>query len=248
MMENILVSIITVSYNSENTIRDTIESVLNQTYKHIEYIIVDGLSKDHTVEIAKSYEKKFRDRGYQYRIISEKDNGIYDAMNKGIKMSQGKIIGIINSDDWYESDAVQTVVKEFENKTFDMLYADLKIIKKNGSHFIKHSRLRKYVTTRDWNHPTTFMNRDVYDSYLYKCESLYDDFDMLLKVREDGRKIVVIPKVLANFRVGGISNQKSIKTAIERCRIRYTIYRNHGFSRWYLIECILMECGKAIMS
>ena len=83
-MENILVSIITVSYNSEKTIRDTIESVLHQTYKNIEYIIVDGLSADNTVVIDESYREKFAEKGYRYHIISEKDNGIYDAMNKGV--------------------------------------------------------------------------------------------------------------------------------------------------------------------
>lgn len=244
---HIQASIITVAYNSEETIQDTIESVLNQTYQNIEYIIVDGLSSDHTVEIAKSYEKKFIEKGYAYRVISEKDNGIYDAMNKGIRLSKGEVIGIINSDDWYELDAVETAVKYFSKQKMDMLYADLRVVKEDGSSFIKHSRIRKFVTTRDWNHPTTFMSRKVYNRYLYKCESLYDDMDMMLKVREDGGKIVVINKVLANFRMGGISNQKQLGKVWERCKIRYRIYRNHGFSRWYWFECMVMEFGKTLV-
>ena len=243
----ILVSIVTVAYNSEKTIQDTIESVLNQTYPNIEYLIVDGLSTDDTVKIARSYEKKFEEKGYKYKVISEKDNGIYDAMNKGIKASTGELIGIINSDDWYELDAVETVVKQFAKINFDMLYADLRVIKEDGSKFVKHSCMRKFVTTRDWNHPTTFMNRKVYDSYLYKCESLYDDMDMMLKVREDNREIVVINKILANFRLGGVSNQKQINKIWERCKARYRIYRNHGFSRLYWFECLFMEFGKAIV-
>ncbi len=98
----LLVSIITVSYNSEKSIRRTIESVLNQTYSKIEYHIVDGLSTDNTIEIAREYDEKFAEKGIKYIISSERDNGIYDAMNKGILRSAGKIVGIINSDDWYE--------------------------------------------------------------------------------------------------------------------------------------------------
>ena len=95
-----LVSIITVCYNSAQTIHKAIESVLNQTYSNIEYTIVDGLSKDNTMEIAESYADAFREKGYTFRIVSEKDNGIYDAMNKGIRMASGELIGMINSDDW----------------------------------------------------------------------------------------------------------------------------------------------------
>ena len=88
-----LVSLITVCFNSEKTIRNTIESVLNQTYSEIEYIIVDGLSKDNTLGIVHEYDEKFKEKGVIYRVISEKDNGIYDAMNKGIGMAQGEIVG-----------------------------------------------------------------------------------------------------------------------------------------------------------
>jgi glycosyltransferase involved in cell wall biosynthesis len=153
----ILVSIITVAYNSENTIRDTIESVLNQTYTNIEYIIVDGLSKDHTFEIAKSYQNKFIQKGIAYTIKSEKDNGIYDAMNKGIKISQGEIIGIINSDDWYEQDTIEKVVESFKNTKFDYFFGDLRLI--NGKKTkIKHAKYTKhYVSSRNWNHPTSFV-------------------------------------------------------------------------------------------
>ena len=100
-------SIITVSYNSSKTIEKTINSVLSQTYKDVEYIIVDGASSDGTVEIIKEYEPLFEGR---MKWISEPDNGIYFAMNKGIQMAKGELIGIINSDDWYENDAVEKIV------------------------------------------------------------------------------------------------------------------------------------------
>jgi len=102
-MKDILVSIITPCLNSKKTIRKTIESVINQTYKNIEYIIVDGESTDGTIEIINEYREKYKDC---IKFISEKDNGIYDAMNKGIKLCSGSLIGIINSDDYYETNAV----------------------------------------------------------------------------------------------------------------------------------------------
>ena len=130
-----LVSVITVCYNSEKTVRKAIESVLNQTYPEIEYILVDGASKDNTVSVAKEYEARFSEKGYTYRIISEKDNGIYDAMNKGIRAASGVLVGMVNSDDWYEPIAVETAVKAYEETGFEMFYADVNVIKEDGSIF-----------------------------------------------------------------------------------------------------------------
>lgn len=96
-----VISIITVTYNSGNTLATTIQSVLSQTYSDIEYIIVDGLSKDNTVSIIKEYESKFGDR---LKWISEEDSGLYDAMNKGIRMATGHVVGILNSDDFFYSE------------------------------------------------------------------------------------------------------------------------------------------------
>ena len=101
------ISIITVSYNSEKTISRTIESVYNQTYQPYEYIIVDGLSQDSTVEIAKRYEQKFKEKGIIYKVISEKDNGLYDAMNKGIAIADGELVGMLISVVWYELDVLK---------------------------------------------------------------------------------------------------------------------------------------------
>ena len=107
------ITIITVCYNSEKTIKDTIESVLAQNYKNFEYIIIDGKSKDNTVDIIKSYEPKFNGK---MKWISEKDKGIYDAMNKGVKLASGDIIGLINADDILAtSNAFQIIVDTFKN-------------------------------------------------------------------------------------------------------------------------------------
>ena len=159
MNDSVKVSVVTVCYNSEKTIRDTIESVLNQTYSNIEYLIIDGKSADRTVEIAEEYRQAFEERGMEYIISSEKDHGIYDAMNKGTQRATGELVGILNSDDWYEKNAVERVVDTYEKTAFDMFYADIRLIKPDGSSVVKHSRYRKFSTSSVWYHPTSFVKR-----------------------------------------------------------------------------------------
>jgi len=243
------VSIVTISYNSGRTIRQTIESVLNQTVPCKEYFIMDGLSSDDTVAIAREYEKKFAGMGVDYRVYSEKDKGLYDAMNKGIALTTGTIVGMINSDDWYEPSAVETVLEQYEKEPFDMMYADLNMIRNEKLRGIKRARLReKYITTRDWNHPTTFIRRELYNIYHYPCESVYDDLDVLLKVRKNGHKVVIVNKVLANYRLGGRSNSRGLKAALHRMRLKYRIYRDNGYSRLYFLEAFFMEIGKWLLT
>lgn len=244
-----LVSIITVCYNSADTVAKAIESVLSQTYPYIEYIIVDGLSKDNTVEIAKGYEEAFRQKGYTYRIISEKDKGIYDAMNKGIRMAGGELIGMINSDDWYEPIAVETAVNAYQQENCDVFYGDINLIRSNGQIIVKKSRLDRFPSTRHWNHPTTFITKKAYDEVgLYHNEAIYDDFDLILRMRRAGKKIAIRNVVLANFKTGGVSNEKSLKKCFKRIKIRYKNYRNNGYSFLYIFECVAMEFAKLILS
>ena len=244
-----LVSVITICYNSEKTVRRAIESVLNQTYPEIEYIVVDGDSSDNTVAIAKEYEARFIEKGYKFRVISEKDNGLYDAMNKGIRMATGELIGLVNSDDWYEPIAVETAVKTHMETGCDMFYADCNLVKDNGSVIVKHSRLDKFPSSRNWNHPTTFITKKAYDEQgLYRCQTLYDDFDLVLRMRKAGKKIAIRNVVLSNFKTGGVSNQKSLKACFKRIKARYGCYRNNGYSPLYIFECVAMEFAKLILS
>ena len=128
------VSIITVSLNSESTIKECIESVLSQTYKNIEYIIVDGMSNDKTIKIIDSYRSKLD------KFISEKDEGIYDAMNKGIKLATGDIVGILNSDDeYFNENVIENVVEAISNKQADSLHGDLCFVDPNNTRIIKDS-------------------------------------------------------------------------------------------------------------
>ena len=242
------VSIITVTYDSEDTLGITMESVLAQTYTNIEYLIIDGASKDGTVALAEHYREEMNRKGVRLKIISEPDSGIYDAMNKGIRMAEGSIIGILNSDDWYEPDTVETVVKTFQKEKCDLLFSNIRMHKTDGSSFVKRARIRKFQTSRDWNHPTMFVKSEVYKSHLFRNKGIHDDYGCYLQIAKEGYRIITLDKVLANFRLGGVSNHKSLKEAVQRIKDRYQwCYRVHGYSRWYLLECIAIEAAKMLL-
>lgn len=242
------VSIITVTYNSEETLPYTIESILNQTNGKIEYLIIDGASKDKTVEVAESYRLRLEERGIDYTIVSEPDGGIYDAMNKGIKLSTGDIIGILNSSDKYESDTVKTVVEEFEKNDCDLLFSNIRMVKTDGTEFVKKARLRRFQTSRDWNHPTMFVKSEVYKDNLFRDKGIHDDYGCYLQMLKKGYSIKVVDKVLATFTMGGASNHKSFKEARRRIHDRYKwCYRVNGYSRLYFIECVAIEAAKMIL-
>jgi len=224
-MDEIKVSIITVCYNSELTIERTIKSVLNQTYKNIEYIIVDGKSSDNTVAIAEKYTDEFDGR---MTIISEKDNGIYDAMNKGIKNSSGCIIGIINSDDYYEDNAVEIIVENYKNNISEKLaiYYGGTAMVKDGTvsrvTYSNHELLEKKMIT----HPSCFVTRAVYDEIgvfdlRYSCVA---DYDFMLRAKRSG-KVTFIPvkSVVANFTLGGMSSTNKAYIDLLHLQMRYGI-------------------------
>ena len=151
------ISVITVVHNNVENIKDAIDSVHGQTYKNIEHIIIDGLSTDGTVEIVKSYGKKIN------KFITEKDKGIYDAMNKGITLASGDIIGILNSDDIYFDDNVlEDVVNVFKEKQSDSIYGDLIYVEKNNINEVvrywKSSAFKLGSFAKGWHppHPTFF--------------------------------------------------------------------------------------------
>ena len=242
-----LVTIVTVAFNSEKTIEKTIKSVLNQTYPKIEYLIIDGKSGDKTVEIAKAYEEQALKKGYSYRIVSEKDRGIYDAMNKGIALAKGEIMGFINSDDWYEKDAVALSVKTMLKKQCDITFGDIAIHKADGSRIVKKAKLSPYETSRHWNHPTMFVKTSVYRDFPFRQKGIHDDYGAYLAMKKAGKKVEVIHRVLADFSMGGASNKRSLRLSVKRIKDRYGCYRDNGYGRWYFMECILMEAGKFIL-
>ena len=241
-------TVITVSYNSESSIRKTIESVLNQTYSNFEYRIIDGASTDSTVEIAREYESAFADRGIKYIITSEPDGGIYDAMNKGIYAAEGEIIGLINAGDRYEAEALKTAADTYVRKGYDYFFADIRIVSLDGKNVIKRSKPDVIVSSRHWNHPTSFVTKDTYDELgAFKCKGIHDDFEFYLRVRRAGKKIVIRNKVLAEFEAGGASNEKSLDKAMKRIGDRYTCYRDNDYSPLYMAECVAIEAAKAMI-
>lgn len=242
------ISVITIAYNSENCIGRTIESVLAQSYTDVEYLIIDGASKDGTVVVAESYRAALEEKGITYRVYSEPDGGIYDAMNKGIRLATGDVIGILNSDDTYEPETLATVAETFAETDCELMFADIRIHKQDGSSFVKKARLRKPETSRDWNHPTTFVKAELYKEYPFRCLGIHDDYGFFLQMKKQNRRIVTVNKVLANFRMGGASNKKSFKAAKKRIKDRYQYcYRINGYSRLYMIECLAIEAAKMVL-
>jgi glycosyltransferase involved in cell wall biosynthesis len=203
-------TIITVCYNSAATIRDTFESVLNQNYYDIDYIVVDGNSNDETVLIIKEYEQKFKGK---MRWISENDKGLYDAMNKGIKMAYGEIIGILNSDDYYASNNVLSlVINAIKEKNIDSCYGNLLYIKNNKPYRYWRSGQQKSFKF-GWMppHPSLFVKRSVYEKYGYfRLDCGYAaDYELMLRFFE---KIHIstywINELFVKMRVGGASNKR----------------------------------------
>ncbi|MBR2373030.1 MAG: glycosyltransferase [Lentisphaeria bacterium] len=226
------ISIITVCYNSAKTIRRTFESVLNQTFTDYEYIVVDGNSKDGTLDIIKEYEPKFNGR---MRWISEPDNGIYDAMNKGIRMAQGEIIGIINSDDYYEFDALQNIAAYSDRKA-DVYYGMCRQLDEQGEITVirsNHIRLKN----RGMLHPACFVSRDAYDKFgLFDLQyKIAADYELLLRFFEAGAGFVPVDSILANFSSGGISDVTPYYE-LYKIRLQYGIISRPKY--WL---CIIME-------
>ena len=203
------ISIITVCFNSEKTIRDTIESVLSQSYPDVEYIIIDGLSKDNTMSIVSEYDDKIS------KIISEPDNGIYNAMNKGIMLATGEVVGILNSDDFYmDNNVLSRISNVFISKNVESVFSDLI--------YVKNSDLSKGVrlySSKNFTpsllpygimpaHPTFFVKREIYKKYGMFREDykILADFELIARFLYVNRVSYCYMKgIIVKMRVGGVS-------------------------------------------
>lgn len=227
-MDNVKVSIITVSYNSEKTIGRTIESVLHQTYENIEYIIVDGASNDGTVDIIKSYEKDF---GNRLKWISKPDDGIYYAMNKGINMATGDIIGIINSDDWYEEDAVENIISVYDPNEYQIIYGMLNTWD-NGKLLSVEWRNHEYLRSGMIGHPACFVTKNIYNdigSFDTEYRSVAD-YDFMLRMSVDNRVVFTpIMKVIANFSTGGMCSSSQAWRELLKLQRAYDIISDRQY-------------------
>ena len=233
------ISIITVTYNSDKTLQDCIESVLLQTYPDIEYILVDGLSTDRTVDIIQENESRFNGR---LRWISEKDNGLYDAMNKGIRMATGDVVGMLNSDDFFTTnDVIETMVHSFKDKDIDAIYGDI--------HFVKPTNIKKcvrYYSSAFFRpflfrfglqpaHPSFYCKKLWYDKLGgYRLDmKIAADFELLTRfLHKHKLKTTYLKKNFVTMRTGGLSTSSLYHRHIlniediKACRINgiYTFY------------------------
>jgi glycosyltransferase involved in cell wall biosynthesis len=203
------ISIITISYNSAATIADTLQSVASQRYEKIEHIIIDGGSTDETLQIITRYP-------HVAKLVSEKDNGLYDAMNKGIALATGEVIGILNSDDLFaDADVLQKVADAFKNPAVEACYGDLQYVQHNNlSEVIRHWKSGKFSMRKfyyGWMppHPTFFVRH-----YLYAKHGVFNtrlrtaaDYELMLRfLLKHQIKAIYIPYVLVKMRAGGVSN------------------------------------------
>ena len=231
------VSIITACYNSEKTIKDTINSVLNQSYKNIEYIIIDGNSNDNTKDIISSYSNKIK-------FISEPDNGIYDAINKGINIATGDIVGILNSDDFFPNNKIVDIIAtNFINNynQIDLLYGDIAFVN-------DENKIIRYYSAKNFTnslfkygmmppHPSVYIKREVYLQYgLYKTiYKIAADFELLLRYLSiNNLKYKYINNTIVYMRFGGVSNS-SIKNRLLLNKEILESCKNHKVKSSYLL-------------
>ena len=240
-------TVVTVSYNAADCIRRTMESVLAQTYAPYEYLIIDGKSQDGTPEAAETFREAFEAKGIALRIVSERDSGIYNAMNKGVRAATGDFISFLNAGDWYEPDALENVNAFYAQEPFDLTYGGLHYICPDGSAVDKMSRYdRFWVTSRHWNHPSMFLRREIYQKYGFdESFGAYADFNLYLKLRQDGTRIRVIDRVITSFVADGVSTGTDLRGVLARAGEKYAAYRSNGFCRAYWLEAYGWELLKS---
>ncbi len=221
------VSIITATYNNQATIEQTLTSVSEQTYFDIEHIIVDGLSTDKTIDIVQRFE-------HVTKIISEKDNGIYYALNKGIKEASGDVIGFLHADDFFSENKIIEEIVEHINAS-DALYGDLDYISfEDVNKIVRHWKSGNFSASslkRGWmpSHPTFYVKAKVFAKYGFFDTNfkISADYDFMLRCLSDDLKIEYLPKVLVKMRVGGKSN-KNIGSILKKTREDYRAIKKNG--------------------
>jgi glycosyltransferase involved in cell wall biosynthesis len=229
-MHNLKISIITVSFNSEKTIKKTLESVANQSFKKIEHLIIDGKSIDKTILIAKKFP-------HIKKIISTSDNGIYHAMNKGLGLASGDVIGFLNSDDFYANDEVlANVAREFKkDKSLEVCYADLIYVSRFRTskiiRYFKSKEFKKGLFSKGWcpPHPTFFVRRSVYKRFgkfdlNYRIAS---DVDLMMRFLEIHKvKFRYVSEIWVKMRMGGITNKNLKNIWLQNQEILNSFHKN----------------------
>lgn len=230
------ISIITVCYNSEKTLPYTLKSVLEQTYKNYEYLIIDGKSTDNTLKIINEYESKFDGK---LKYISEKDSGIYDAMNKGIKLATGDIIGIINSDDVLAHENVfQSVINNIKN--YDGVYSNLLMMDKSLVKPYRLFKVKSMITKFGWHppHPTLYLKKEVFEKYgnfnlKYKVAA---DLDLMLRIINGSSKLKFVDDYFVYMRSGGVSTN-GLRGYYQNFKESYNVLKMNKVKLPFLTNC-----------
>jgi len=245
-MQNLKISLITVAYNAQNTIDRCIESVLRQKFNNVQYIIIDGNSTDNTLKIINQYKDKID------LIVSEPDKGIYDAMNKGIALATGDIIGTLNADDSYADDHVLSNVAEaFMDSGAGILYGDLDYIDPNGK-VIRKWRSGRYKSGKfNWGwmppHPTFFCRRELFEKLgMYSLDyGSAADYELMLRfIHANKKSVFYLDKVMVKMNIGGVSN-KNLSNRVKALQFDLKAMRNNGIL--FPVITILLKPIRKIM-
>lgn len=204
------ISIITPTFNSEQTISGTIEALLRQTFSDFEYIVI-GVSKDNTIQKIESFLPRFEEKGVSVRIISEPDKGVYDAMNKGISLAKGQLVGITNSDDWYEDNTLEVMWNKYTDDDVVpgncMIYG-IERVWKDGKVFNLQRRGASFISESVLPHSTFFVAKQVYEKYggFDLSVKILADYDFICRCVNQGVSLEEVDVVISNFQLGGISS------------------------------------------
>ncbi len=238
------ISIVTATFNSSATLRDTIKSVLGQTYRDFEHLIIDGGSKDDTLDIVREYEPQY---GGRLRWISERDRGIYDAMNKGIAMATGDVVGILNSDDFYTSDTVlQAVADAMREQSVDAVYGDIHYVNEHDlSHCTRYyssAGFRRWKMRLGWMpaHPSFYCRKKIYERYgtfdiSFKIGADFENLLRLIYVNRINTRY--LPVDFVTMRSGGASTS-GLKSHRQILSDHLRAYRKNGIRSNVLLESL----------
>lgn len=226
------ISIITISYNNEKEIAQTIESVIKQTYLNIEYIIVDGASNDKTMNVVRKYEKQIS------KIISEPDKGIYDAINKGLKAATGDVVGLIHAgDELFEDSIIEKIANHFKENDIEALYGHSKIYSEDGQKIVRVNRSPNYKNNLfrvGWfpSHQSFYAKRELFEKYGYYNlkYKIAADYELLLRFMYIQKiKVNLLDKYIVKFKLGGTST-KSVKNIIKLNKECIAAWNNNGLT------------------
>lgn len=230
-MSGCKITVITAVYNNRETVVDALESILSQSYKNVEHIVIDGGSTDGTIQAIRAFGDKID------KFVSEPDEGIYDALNKGISLATGDVVGFLNSDDVYAHDRVlEKIARAFQHEDADSVYGDLNYVKRDDiSQVVRHWKSHGLTQNKlrlGWMppHPTFYVRREIYEKYggfdtSFKIAADYDSILRFLGLHDIST--TYIPEVLVKMRLGGVSN-RDLKSILKKSGEDYKALKKNG--------------------